>query len=277
MSDLTRLRLDISYDGTDFHGWATQEGLRTIQGTIEDWITMVLRLEQPAQLTVAGRTDAGVHARSQVAHIDLPSGTDPHQLHRRLKRALPEDIRINRVSVAPPHFDARFSALWRRYVYRVWDADSFQDPLLRGFNAPVRHSLDVDAMNEAASKLIGLHDFVAFCKYREGATSIRCLQKLSVVRADDHCGTIEMTVQADAFCHSMVRSLAGALCSVGSGLRSVEWIAGLLEADKRSTEVLVMPARGLTLEGVGYPSDDQLAARVTEARAKRVLPERQEL
>ena len=268
----TRFRLDISYDGTDFHGWAHQEGLRTVQGTIEHWITTVLRLDEPAQLTVAGRTDAGVHARAQVAHADLPSDVDPRQLRRRLTRILPEDVRVNRISVAPEHFDARFSALWRRYVYRVWDVDSFQDPLLRGFTSPVRHSLDIARMNEACDQLLGLNDFVAFCKYREGATSIRCLQKMSVKRADDRCGTIEMTVQADAFCHSMVRSLAGALCSVGSGQRSVKWISNLLSATKRSSEVLVMPARGLTLEEVAYPSDDKLAERISQAKSKRVLP-----
>ncbi|MGO4958264.1 tRNA pseudouridine(38-40) synthase TruA [Luteococcus sp. Sow4_B9] len=267
---MTRWRLDIAYDGTNFSGWASQPELRTVQGELERWTTQVLRLPKPVHLTVAGRTDAGVHARGQVAHVDLPDDCDTSRLQHRLRRVLDEDLMVTRVSPAPQGFDARFSAIWRRYVYRIWDEASHPDPLRRGYIAPVRGVIDVEAANRAATMLVGLHDFAPFCKPRDGATTIRTLTGLHAVRTPDW--TVEFTVTADAFCHSMVRSLMGAMTSVGTGRRDQAWLAEVMASPKRHNGVLVMPARGLCLEEVGYPADDQLAARADLARAVRTLP-----
>ena len=267
-----RLRLDIGYDGSGFHGWATQTGLRTVQGELEVWIQRVLRLTTPPQLVVAGRTDAGVHARGQVAHLDLPDDSPAAEvaalLQRRLRRALPADVQVRRVGIAEPGFDARFSAIWRRYTYRL--TDTIPDPLLRHQVAAVTVGLDLDLHNSAAGALLGLHDFAAFCRAREGATTVRELQLVEAVRAP--AGHVEITVRADAFCHSMVRSLVGALVEVAGRRRDAAWLAALLDAGSRSGEVPVMPAHGLVLEEVGYPPADRLAARAREARARRSLP-----
>lgn len=271
-----RLRLDIAYHGGDFHGWAAQPGLRTVQGELEGWLGRLLRLAEPVTLVCAGRTDAGVHARGQVAHVDLPdSGTEPNgvavELARRLRRALPGDVVVRRVSVPPPGFDARFSAIWRRYVYRLTDRPA--DPLTRTMVAPVRTAVDVAVINETATALLGLHDFAAFCRARVGATTIRQLQLLVADRVP--AGHVEVTVRADAFCHSMVRSLVGGLVEVGTGRRSPEWLAELVDRDLRSGEVPVMPALGLVLEEVGYPVPELLGQRATQARARRELPKEQ--
>ena len=258
---MIRARLDVSYEGTEFAGWAKQPGQRTVQGVLEQAVATVLR--RPAiALTVAGRTDAGVHAIGQVAHCDVPKLPDL----RRLNGVLPPDVRVVRVREVPTAFEARFSAIWRRYEYRI--ADSWPDPLRRRFVLAWPRPLAVDSMAEAAQKLLGLHDFVAFCRRREGATTIRALQRLQVGREQDE---IVATVQADAFCHSMVRSLVGALLAVGDGRQPVEWPAALLERDRRADDVTVAPAHGLTLVEVGYPPEEQLAARAEEARARRTL------
>lgn len=270
MNGLRRWRLDIAYDGAGFSGWAAQPGRRTVQGELEHWIGQVLRLDGPARLTVAGRTDAGVHARGQVAHLDLPEALDPRtDLARRLARVLDRDVVVHRVSPAPDSFDARFSALWRRYVYRLWDADSHPDPLLRNHVVTVREHLDLDLLNTAGSSLLGLRDFAPFCRRREGATTIRTLMDCHAERAAGSCGTVEVTVRADAFCWSMVRSLIGALTAVGSGRRPRSWLDDVASSSSRASSVVVMPASGLTLEEVGYPADDQLAARAQQARAVR--------
>ena len=263
-----RIRVDLGYDGAGFHGWAAQPGLRTVQGELELWLGRVLPTcgSAPVTLTCAGRTDAGVHARGQVAHFDLPDGADPVQLERRLRAALPADIAIWRVAVAPDGFDARFSATWRRYVYRL--SDGVIDPLARRMVAPVRGPVDLDALNAAGAGLLGLHDFAAFCRARAGATTIRTLQ---VAHARRVGGVVEVTVRADAFCHSMVRSLTGALVEVGAGRRDAAWLTGLLDAGRRCGEVPVLPALGLVLEEVGYPDDAELAARAEQARAVRTL------
>ncbi|MDR1833146.1 MAG: tRNA pseudouridine(38-40) synthase TruA [Propionibacteriaceae bacterium] len=266
---MSRLRLDIAYDGTDFHGWAAQEGLRTVQGELQLWLARLLRLDSAA-LTVAGRTDAGVHARGQVAHLDLPDGMDAREtaaaLARKLRAVLPEDVVVRQVGVAPAGFDARFSAIWRLYTYRL--CDRVPDPLNRRNVTPFDGDLDVEAINAAGQVLVGLHDFTAFCKAREGATAIRTLQQVEAWRYGDN---VEITFQADAFCHSMVRSLTGALLLVATGKRDLAWLAGLLDADARAGEITVMPARGLTLEEVGYPPDELLAGRAQEARNTRTL------
>ncbi|MFC7307487.1 tRNA pseudouridine(38-40) synthase TruA [Streptomyces monticola] len=270
-----RVRLDLSYDGRDFSGWAKQrEGQRTVQGEIEDALRTVTRSKETFDLTVAGRTDSGVHARGQVAHVDLPAelwAEHREKLLRRLAGRLPHDVRIWRAEEAPAGFNARFSAIWRRYAYRVTDHPGGVDPLLRGHVLWHDWELDVDAMNAAAQPLLGEHDFAAYCKKREGATTIRTLQELSLVRDGD--GIITATVRADAFCHNMVRSLIGALLFVGDGHRDTEWPGKVLAARVRDSAVHVVRPHGLTLEEVGYPADELLAARNREARNKRALPE----
>ncbi|MFR9789574.1 tRNA pseudouridine(38-40) synthase TruA [Streptomyces sp. MB22_4] len=274
LSGHVRVRLDLSYDGAGFHGWAKQAGgKRTVQGEIEDALRTVTRSKETYELTVAGRTDAGVHARGQVAHVDLPVelwAEHREKLLKRLAGRLPKDVRIWRAAEAPEGFNARFSAIWRRYAYRVTDNPGGVDPLLRGHVLWHDWPLDVDAMNEAARALLGEHDFAAYCKKREGATTIRTLQDLSLVRGAD--GVITATVRADAFCHNMVRSLIGALLFVGDGHRGPEWPGKVLAAGVRDSAVHVVRPHGLTLEEVGYPADELLAARNKEARNKRSLP-----
>ncbi|MFI2778193.1 tRNA pseudouridine(38-40) synthase TruA [Streptomyces sp. ALB3] len=269
-----RVRLDLSYDGKDFSGWAKQTGRRTVQGEIEDALRTVTRSSVTYALTVAGRTDAGVHARGQVAHVDLPAevwAEHEEKLLRRLAGRLPLDVRIWRAAEAPAGFNARFSALWRRYAYRVGDRPGGVDPLLRGHVLWHDRPLDVDAMNEAAALMVGEHDFAAYCKKREGATTIRTLQKLRWVR-DADSGVLTATVQADAFCHNMVRALIGAALFVGDGRRPAAWPAEVLAAKVRDPGVHVVRPHGLTLEEVAYPADALLADRAAEARNVRTLP-----
>jgi tRNA pseudouridine38-40 synthase len=258
-----RVRFDLAYEGTDFAGWARQPGQRTVQGVLEEALGQVLRLAPPPALTVAGRTDAGVHARGQVAHADLESVPS----RRWLNAVLPADVRVFAVAEAPPGFDARFAALSRRYSYRV--ADAPVDPLRRRDTLAWAHDLDVDAMNDAAVLLLGEHDFAAYCKRREGATTIRRLLALSWVRGND--GVLEATVEADAFCHSMVRALVGALLAVGEGRRPVPWPGQVLASAVRDPAVTVVPPHGLCLERVSYPPDSELQARAAATRRIRVL------
>jgi len=276
-----RVRLDLGYDGTAFSGWATQPGLRTVEQTLGEGLARILR--QPAdavRLVVAGRTDAGVHASGQVAHVDVPevawlalpgrSTADPGaSLVRRLGGVLPKDVRVHGAGLAPSGFDARFSALRRRYAYRVSDDPAGVPPLRRHDVLDHRRPLDLAAMNEASAALVGLHDFAAYCKRREGATSIRTLLEYSW-RRDEH-GFAVATVVADAFCHSMVRSLVGGLLPVGEGRRPVTWPAQVLASRSREGAGSVVAAHGLVLEEVVYPDDAGLAARAFEARAVRTL------
>ena len=268
-----RWRLDIAYDGTDFSGWAAQAGQRTVQSELQGWITRILRLDEPAQLVCAGRTDAGVHARGQVAHLDLGSTAITHgaALAQRLNKVLGGDCVVRRISAAPPGFDARFAAIWRRYVYRLSDRGVPPDPLYRYQIAQVRDQVDLGRLNKEAATLIGLRDFGAFCRRRDGASTIRTLLELAARRVPSGptAGVIECTVRADAFCHAMVRSLVGALVAVATGRRDHEWLAAITERGVRDSTITVMPATGLTLEEVGYPADHELAARVLEARALR--------
>ena len=276
MTALVRLRLDIGYDGSDFAGWARQPNQRTVQGVIEDTLARVLRLDPPPALTVAGRTDAGVHARGQVAHVVVPMAAYSAvsaTLPRRLAGLLPADVRVWRVSVAPEGFDARFSALARRYVYRVCDDPVGVDPLRRRDVLWHPRPLDLDRMNAAAALLVGEHDFAAYCRRREGATTIRRLLRFEWDREGDRerRGLVAATVEADAFCHSMVRALVGALLVVGDGRRPVEWPAQVLAARVRDSAVNVAPAHGLSLEEIRYPADEDLARRAQETRRVRTL------
>jgi len=272
-----RVRVDLAYDGTSFAGWARQPGLRTVQGSVESALAVVLRQQAPL-VTCAGRTDAGVHARGQVTHVDLAPGVleacggrTPQQwpavLLRRLNAVLDDDVRVRDVALAPAGFDARFAALWRRYAYRVRDETSLPDPLTRGYVWSHAQSLDLSAMNDAAARLRGVHEFAAYCRARQGATTVRDLQQLSWSR--DQGGLAVLHVQADAFCHHMVRGLVGALVRVGEGRQPVTWPAALLDATERQPSVPVSPAHGLTLEEVGYPGAAELAARAATTRAGR--------
>ncbi|MGW1729627.1 tRNA pseudouridine(38-40) synthase TruA [Streptomyces sp. NPDC001999] len=271
-----RVRLDLAYDGKDFSGWAKQTARRTVQGEIEDALRTVTRSSRTYDLTVAGRTDAGVHARGQVAHVDLPAEVWAEHgglLLRRMAGRMAPDVRIWRVAEAPVGFNARFSALWRRYAYRISDRPGGADPLTRGHVLWHERPLDVDAMNAASARMLGEHDFAAYCKKREGATTIRTLQKLSWAR-DAESGVVTGTVQADAFCHNMVRALVGAMLFVGDGRRPDPWPAQVLAAGVRDPGVHVVRPHGLTLEEVAYPADELLAARNKEARNVRSLPGR---
>lgn len=280
--DLVRLRLDIAYDGTDFHGWAAQGGqeLRTVQGVLEDALGKVLRV--PCRLTVAGRTDAGVHALAQVAHVDVPRASldtrsiagDPRRLVRRLARLLPDDVSIRDCGFAPEGFDARFSALRRHYVYRVTTADAGPLPQRARDTATWPKKLDLGLLQSSAEVLLGLHDFAAFCKPRPNATTIRDLQAFEWrdVSTPAEPELYEAHVTADAFCWSMVRSLVGGCLATAEGRRPADFTEGLLEERQRSPMVPVAPAKGLALAGVEYPDDAELAARADATRGIRVLP-----
>jgi tRNA pseudouridine38-40 synthase len=265
-----RIRLDLAYDGTDFHGWAAQPGLRTVQGELTLALATVLRVPE-VDVVCAGRTDAGVHARGQVVHADIDEPPPVDLLVRRLNGILPPDVRIRGAAEAPAYFDARFGALWRRYAYRIADRPAALDPLVRSHVLAWPRPLDLDAMNAASALLVGQHDFASFCKQREGATTIRTLEELSWERDVD--GVLVGTVRADAFCHSMVRSLVGCLIAIGEGRRPAEWAGEILRAETRSSSVAVVHAHGLTLEEVAYPADDELEARIEQTRAKRVAGE----
>ncbi|MGH3745255.1 MAG: tRNA pseudouridine(38-40) synthase TruA [Mycobacteriales bacterium] len=261
MAEAARLRLDLAYDGTDFSGWAEQPGRRTVAGLVRSALEVLSR--GPVRLVVAGRTDAGVHASGQVAHADvaLPDAVTV----RALNGILPPDVRARSVEPALPGFDARFSALDRRYAYRV--TDGVPDPLRRHDTVRWGRALDEAAMNEAAAALRGLHDFAAFCRRRVGATTVRELQALSWARGAD--GVLTATVRADAFCHAMVRSLVGSMLAVGDGREPPTWPASMLGATERCSHVTVAPAHGLTLVEVRYPPAAELAARAEGTRRRR--------
>ncbi|CAN5293019.1 tRNA pseudouridine(38-40) synthase TruA [soil metagenome] len=281
-----RIRLDIAYDGTRFSGWAKQPELRTVQGVLEEALATVFRRAgDPPTLTVAGRTDVGVHASGQVAHVDVtdaqlkilhrsdrggrPAPAGPAALARRLNgiAGLESDVRVSRSEFAAPGFDARFSATWRRYEYRIADAAASQDPRQRLYTLWYPVALDIEAMDAAARSLLGLHDFATFCKPREGATTIRELQAFSWERDGD--GVAVARLQADAFCRSMVRALVGACVAVGAAKLDPDRTALLRDEAARSSEFTVLPAKGLTLTEVGYPPDDELALRAELTRARR--------
>jgi tRNA pseudouridine38-40 synthase len=287
-ASVVRIRLGIAYDGTDFSGWSRQPRLRTVQGVLEEALATLFRRTGAApRLTVAGRTDAGVHALGQVAHLDVDAGalaavarprrgqdadaTPEAALARRLTGILgaDADVVITHAERAPAGFDARFSAIWRRYEYRVADASARHDPLERRRTVAHPRHLDEGAMDAAAASLMGLHDFAAYCRPREGATTIRTLQAYRWSR--DESGVLLATLRADAFCHSMVRALVGACVAVGEGRLDVADPEALLNARERTSAFKVMPAKGLVLTEVGYPDDHELEARAAQTRARREL------
>ena len=266
-SGFRRLRIDLAYDGTNFSGWAVQPDRRTVQQSVEEALNKIARVN--VETIVAGRTDAGVHATGQVIHVDVPESVVLEDLGYKLNRILDEDVRINNIEIAPPAFHARFSALRRYYEYRILDENKVIQPLARLNTASWYRPLDVDLMNHASALLLGTHDYAAFCKFREGGTTIRTLETYQWRR--DREGYLVADVVADAFCYSMVRNLVGAIVCVADGRKDPEWISTLLENKERVSDSLVFPARGLTLYKVDYPD----AAELLE-RAKRTVARREE-
>src|SRR5699024_356386 len=274
-----------AYDGTEFSGWAAQPDQRTVQGVLEEALTRQPPGRSLATRTVvAGRTDSGVHADGQVAHVDvwpLDGGDtssrlavdelgipDLERMRHRWNRYLPADVRVIAASRAPEGFDARFSALQRHYRYRVSDAPWGAAPLRRRDTLAWHRPVDVDRLNLAAAPLVGLHDFAAYCKQRVGATTVRKLGSVVWQRCEEH--TLIADISADAFCHSMVRGLVGAMLLAGDGRRDVGWPGRVLAEQVRCSAVA--PAHGLRLISVDYPPDEELAERAAEARSFRSLP-----
>lgn len=273
MDERIRLRLDVSYDGAGFSGWAPQPTRRTVAGVLVETLDLVLGVGTATGLTVAGRTDAGVHATGQVCHLDLPAEVwreHEGRLLRRLARLLPTDVRVRAMSEVPADFDARFSATFRRYEYRVTDAPYGAEPLRRHEVLAWPRPLDLAALNAAAAGLVGEHDFAAYCRRKENATTLREVTRLDWRRDPD--GILVATVQADAFCQAMVRSLVGAMLAAGDGRRTVEWPGSLLDRQERSSEVTVAPAHGLTLVAVGYPADPGDYARRADLTRRLRVP-----
>ena len=264
-SGFLRLRIDLAYDGTNFFGWGKQPDRRSVQEEVEKAIATIS--QSKVESIVAGRTDAGVHAIGQVIHVDLPSTIQLEELGYKLNRILDTDIRVMNVSIAPPAFHARFSALRRHYTYKILDANQVIPPLHRHDVASWYRPLDVDLLNQASALLLGDHDFAAYCKFREGATTIRQLQQFHWVR--DSGGYLVGEVVADAFCYSMVRNLVGAVVCVADGRFGPEWIAETLANKVRVSDSLVFPACGLTLRQVDYPSDSELLERAAKTVARR--------
>jgi tRNA pseudouridine38-40 synthase len=264
-SGFLRLRLDLAYDGTNFYGWGKQPDRRTVQEEVEKAIAIIS--QSKIDSIVAGRTDAGVHATGQVIHVDVPESINLDEIAYKLNRILDTDVRVMGVSIAPPAFHARFSALRRHYTYRILDANKVIPPLHRYDVASWYKPLAVEQLNEASKLLLGDHDFAAYCKFREGATTIRQLQRFEWLR--DSEGYLVGDIVADAFCYSMVRNLVGAVVCVADGRFGPEWIQETLANKVRVSDSLVFPACGLTLRQVDYPSDSELLERAAKTVARR--------
>ena len=268
----TRLRIDLGYLGTNFSGWAIQPGLRTVQGSLEEALAIALRCDRSLITSVvAGRTDAGVHALHQVCHVEIPDGVKLGKLDSLLKRVQgtlrTDDIALHQISLAPEGFDARFSAMSRTYEYRIDDRGSKRNPLHHLFTYRSSFNLDDAAMNAVSQALCGLHDFAAFCRPKPGATTIRHLTHFAWTRDGD--GILTGSVIADAFCHSMVRSLVGSAVAVGRGRLSVNDVVELRDKGQRTSAWTTMAAKGLTLISVEYPPDELVASRALDTRTRR--------
>ena len=260
-SGFLRLRIDLAYDGTNFSGWGRQPDRRTVQEEVEKALTTAT--QSKIETIVAGRTDAGVHATGQVIHVDVPDSLNLDDLSYKLNRMLDTDVRIMKVAIVNGPFSARFSALRRHYTYKILDGNQTIPPLGRLDVASWYRDLDVDLMNQASALMLGSHDFAAYCKFREGSTTVRNLQRFQWTR--DSAGFLIGDVVADSFCYSMVRNLVGAVVCVADGRFGPEWIEQTLANKVRISDSLVFPACGLSLRQVDYPTDDQLLehAKVT--------------
>ena len=245
--------------------------MRTVQGELNKVLKQFLRLDK-VKTVGAGRTDAGVHARGQVVHFDIDQELwskikDPMYKFRRI---LPSDIQVRKVVIAHPDFDARYSALKRRYSYTISDAKDGLDPLNSRYVLDYRKKLDHHAMNKASKELIGLNDFYAFCKTRKGSTTIRNLIKFNWTRKSDY---VICEVIADAFCYSMVRGLVAAVVQVGEGKRDFSWPKEIMLKGKKITDLNVVSANALVLEEVTYPHSSKLKEQYEITRRMRKLEE----
>jgi tRNA pseudouridine38-40 synthase len=279
VNGLFRYRVNFAYDGTAYWGFSKQRDFNTVQAELLEALTTVFgESKNDFGMRVAGRTDAGVHAYDQVVHFDL-SIEQIKRLGRsrgmvgKLNDLLPVDIRVHSVEEAPPGFDARFSATYRRYRYRIADGLAQKNPLKQRYTHWIKHPLDVLQMQAAALELYGLHDFASFCRPKLGATTIRHLREITIQRNTQDDNVIEVEIQADAFCHNMVRAIVGGLITAGEGRATPSDISATLARKTRVGSYKVAPARGLTLIKIGYPADDQLAAQAEIARNLRTLDE----
>jgi tRNA pseudouridine38-40 synthase len=264
-SGFLRLKIELAYDGTNFFGWAKQPDRRTVQEDLEKALATVIRAQ--CETIVAGRTDAGVHARAQIVHVDIPISTEWSDLAFRLNQLLDKDLRILEITAAPEGFHARFSALRRHYKYQIVDDNKPVNPIDRLDRTSWYRSLDVELLNTASKLLLGQHDFAAFCKFREGATTIRTLEIFNWQRNPE--GLLIAKVVADAFCYSMVRNLVGAAVCVAEGRFEPAWISKMLENKERASDSLVFPPAGLTLEKVDYPDNGELLLRAVNTISRR--------
>ena len=255
-SGFARLRVDLTYDGSDFSGWAKQPGLRTVQEEFETALATLTRSE--VFTIVAGRTDAGVHAKHQVLHVDLPENIEVENLAFRLNQLLKKDVRVLAAIWAPPNFHARFGPVSRSYEYKIIDGGKVTAPLDRHDSAEWFRELDLDLMNQACNLLIGEHDFFAFCKHRPGTSTIKKLLKFNWHR--DKNGVVIGEISANSFGYNMVRNLVGAAVCVGEGRFKPEWLLKTLQDKVRISDSYVFPAKGLSLTKVEFPPIDQYLA-----------------
>ena len=241
------VRLDIEYDGSPFAGWAVQPGARTVQGELETALATVLRA--PIRLTVAGRTDAGVHALGQVASFEADA-PPPQDLARSLNALTPPEIAVTAVAPAPDGFNARHSALSRTYAYRVLSRRT-PSPFYEGRALWWPHRLDRQALDACAAALPGEHDFTAFTPTQ--TEHVRFARRIIAASWSEHGDLLVFRIEADAFMRSMVRALVGTMLEVGGGRRSVDSFVALLQGAPRETGGDTAPPHGLYLEKVTYP------------------------
>jgi tRNA pseudouridine38-40 synthase len=244
-------RLLVAYDGKPYHGFARQKDLKTVQGSLEDALSAVLRT--PVLTTGAGRTDAGVHALGQVMSFSLEEGpaVDVASVARHLNAMCGPAIAVLELEEAPDGFDARFSALSRTYEYAIFTRE-VHDPLSRHVAWHRPGPLDEEAMHLGAQALVGSHDFSSFGRIPEGGSPVRDLLAISVERTED---LVVIQVTANGFIQQMVRSIVGTLVKVGEGVRPPSWVAEVLVARDRSVAGPVAPPHGLMLIEVAYPAE----------------------
>jgi tRNA pseudouridine38-40 synthase len=252
-SGFSRLRVDLTYEGTNFSGWAKQPNERTVQEEVEKALGTITQTK--VATIVAGRTDAGVHAKHQVIHTDLPAQTDINNLSFRLNQILDADIRVLTAQWAPDNFHARFTAISRTYQYKIIDAGKVTAPLDRHDSTEWFRPLDIELMNSGSNLLLGVHDFFAFCKFREGGSTVKNLLTFNWYR--DEKDVVICEISADSFRYNMVRNLVGAAVCVGEGRFKPEWMFDTLKNKERIPDSYVFPAKGLTLISVQYPPVEQ--------------------
>ncbi|HYJ61986.1 MAG TPA: tRNA pseudouridine(38-40) synthase TruA [Actinomycetota bacterium] len=244
------IRMTVAYDGTGFHGWAAQRDpqLRTVAGVLHDHLERILG-DRP-RLTVAGRTDAGVHARGNVISFPVQGRVTAVRLARALNAALAPEVVVRDAAEVASTFSARFSATAREYAYRI-DTAPVPDPFTARFVWHRPGDLHLPSMRAAARTLAGEHDFASFCRHPgAGRSTVRRLERATVRRDGD---LFALGFRADAFLHQMVRSLVAAIVGVGRGAATIDELARILAAaDRHASKGRLAPPRGLTLERVVY-------------------------